>query len=178
LLSANKDIKKNVAMKEIKITTIVRSYEMAELTPEDTLLIEKAKEATRRSFAPYSKFHVGAAILLSNGDIVCGSNQENAAFSSGTCAERSACYYAGARYPEAALKKLAIAAWTQEGKPEGLDYDAYFQETPISPCGACRQALMEYENMHGPIEVLLYGKNGVYVVSSIADLLPLTFVEF
>jgi cytidine deaminase len=77
-----------------------------------------------------------------------------------------------------ALKKIAIAAWTKEGKPEGMEYDEYFQPKPISPCGACRQALMEYENMTGPIEVLLYGKEGVYRVDSIAALLPLTFVDF
>jgi cytidine deaminase len=165
-------------MKEIIITTTVRSYEMSELPESDRLLIERAKEATRRSYAPFSKFHVGAAILLGNGETVCGSNQENAAFSSGTCAERSACFYAGAKYPGVALKKIAIAAWTKEGKPEGMEYDEYFQPKPISPCGACRQALMEYENMTGPIEVLLYGKEGVYRVDSIAALLPLTFVDF
>lgn len=97
-------------MKELKITTNVRVYQYDELVEEDKILVDKAKAMTENSYAPYSKFHVGAAVLLSNGKIVGGSNQENAAFPSGTCAERTTVYYAHSKYPEAKFEKLAIAA--------------------------------------------------------------------
>ena len=84
-----------------------------ELSAEDRRLVDEAREATRRSLATYSGFHVGAAILMANGEIVTGANQENAAYPSGTCAERSACFYAAARYPGVAMRKIAIAAWTR-----------------------------------------------------------------
>ena len=127
-----------------------------------------AMEATERSYAPYSRFRVGAAIALDNGVMVPGSNQENVAYPSGTCAERTACYQASALHPGKAMKKIAIAARTSSG----------FQEKPISPCGACRQALAEYEKLYGPMEVLLYGQDCVYVLPSVASLLPLCFTEF
>ncbi len=165
-------------MKEHKIETVIQELEWSELSEIERHLVEEAKEATRRSMAEYSKFHVGAALLLDNGEIVCGSNQENAAYTSGTCAERSACFYAGARYPGVPFRKLAIAAWTSEGKPEGKDWEWYFQPQPISPCGLCRQALLEYETKSGPIEVILYGRDKIYKVKSIADLLPFCFTEF
>lgn len=162
--------------KEIKINIKVCSYE--ELSEQDRHLVDEAKEATRRSLATYSKFHVGAAILLDNGEIVIGSNQENAAYPSGTCAERTACYYASAQFPGVAMKKIAIAAWTRlHGDGEG-DWEDYFQLQPISPCGACRQALLEYENMYGPIEVILYGRKEIYILPSIKSLLPFSFTEF
>lgn len=152
---------------------------MDELDDADRRLVEEARRATRRSYAPYSRFHVGAALLMGNGEIISGANQENAAFSSGTCAERSACFYAGANFPGVAIEKIAIAAWTRLGKDDGTPFDDCFQHKPISPCGNCRQALMEYENKQGkPIEVLLYGTEGVYRVGSIKDLLPLTFTDF
>lgn len=166
-------------MKERKLTTDYKEYSFDELTDADRELVVQARDATRRSYAPYSKFHVGAAIRLANGEIVCGSNQENAAFSSGTCAERSACFYAGARYPDVAMDTIAIAAWSMDGKPDGLPWEEYFQETPISPCGNCRQSLQEYETRSGkPIRVLLYGKNHVLEVPSVSALLPFTFVSF
>lgn len=155
-------------MKTKKIETEVKVYDYDELSDEDRELVDAAKAMTRTSYVPYSKFHVGAAIRMADGEIVRGSNQENAAFPSGTCAERTACYQASALHPGMAMRKIAIAAWT------GGD----FQKSPISPCGACRQALMEYENAYGPIEVLLYGRDEVYVLPSIASLLPLTFREF
>lgn len=156
-------------MNELKITTNIQVYQYNELVEEDKILVDKAKAMTEKSYAPYSKFSVGAALLLSNGKIVGGSNQENAAFSSGTCAERTTIFYAHSKYPDATFMKLAIAA-AKDGK---------FTKTPISPCGACRQAILEYE-VHGgnPVKIYLYGEDGIYVLSSIADLLPLTFASF
>lgn len=165
-------------MKEKEIVIRMKSCRLDELDAADRHLVEEAKEATRRSLATYSKFHVGAAILMDNGEIVTGSNQENAAYPSGTCAERTAAYYASARYPGVPMKKIAIAAWTSEGAPEGLPYEDYFQMSPISPCGACRQALLEYEKLYGDIEVLLYGREEVLVLPSIKSLLPFSFTEF
>lgn len=164
---------------EIKdITAKVKVYRLEELAEADRRLVEKAKEMTANSYAPYSKFHVGAAILLANGEIVGGANQENAAFSSGTCAERSACFYASVTYPGVAFRKIAIAAWTRLRKPAGIADSECFQALPISPCGSCRQALLEYETLYGPIEVILYGAEKVYVLDSVASLLPLCFTEF
>lgn len=165
-------------MKEKDIIIKMKSCSPDELSESDRRLIELAREATRSSLAIYSKFHVGAAILMANGEIVVGSNQENAAYPSGMCAERTAAYYASARYPGVAMKKIAIAAWTREGRPENLEWQDYFQAHPISPCGACRQALLEYEHLYGPIEVLLYGRDEVLVIPSISDLLPFSFTEF
>ena len=155
-------------MKERKIIALLNEYRPDEVPAQYRDLIDAAKAATRRAHAPYSKFHVGAAIRLANGEIVAGANQENAAFSSGTCAERSACFYAASQYPGVAFKQIAIAAYT-----EGA-----FQKSPISPCGSCRQSLLEYEAMHGDIEVVLYGEEAVYVLPSIKSLLPLCFTEF
>lgn len=155
-------------MKIKNIETEIRVYGYEELSGEDRELIDNAKRMTGSSYAPYSRFHVGAAVRMDGGQIVTGANQENAAFPSGTCAERTACYYASARWPGLALKKIAVAAWTG-GK---------FQGKPISPCGACRQALLEYEKMYGDIEVLLYGEDEIYALPSVASLLPLSFTEF
>lgn len=165
-------------MKEFTITTLIKECQPEELSETDRTLIEAAKEATSRSYAPYSKFHVGAAILMEDGSIVTGSNQENAAYPSGLCAERTAAFYASSAYPGMAMKKIAVAAWTQLNRPEGLTHDDYFQTSPISPCGACRQALLEYETLHGPIEVILYGRDKTYILPSIASLLPFCFTEF
>jgi cytidine deaminase len=108
--------------------------------------------------------------LLDNGEIIPGSNQENAAFSSGTCAERSACFYAHARYPEAHFRKIAIAARGNDGE---------FVVEPIPPCGSCRQALLEYETLgKAPVELLLVGRDKVYRLPSIAATLPFAFTEF
>lgn len=167
-------------MKEININIPVKQYEYNELSEADRRLIDKAKEMTRRSYAPYSRFHVGASILMDNGEIVEGANQENAAYPSGTCAERTACFYASAQYPGVGMKKIAIAAWTNlHAQTKSLtDYESGFQKSPISPCGACRQALLEYETLYGDIEVLLYGREKIYVLPSIKSLLPLSFTEF
>lgn len=164
---------------EIKdVVTKVKVYKFDELPESDRHLVERAKEMTAKAYAPYSQFHVGAAILLADGQIIGGANQENAAFSSGTCAERSACFYASANNPGVAFKKIAIAAWTRLHKPATATDAECFQASPISPCGSCRQALLEYEAKYGPIEVLLYGADKVYVLESVAALLPLCFTEF
>lgn len=166
-------------MKELTITTIIRECSFDELSPADRLLVEEAKGMTRNSYAPYSHFHVGAAILLADGRIVVGANQENAASPSGTCAERSACFQAGAIAPGVPFQKIAIAAWTELRKPDGLNYEEYFQDSPISPCGACRQALLEYETIgKEPVEVILYGRKRCYIFPSIASLLPYCFTDF
>ena len=151
-----------------KIETEVRVFGYDELPAEDRELVDAAKGMTRNSYAPYSKFHVGAAIRMEDGRIVLGANQENAAYPSGTCAERTACFQASALYPGVRMRKIAVAAWT----------GGEFQGKPISPCGACRQALVEYEKLYGPMEVLLYGREGVYVLPSVSSLLPLSFTEF
>ena len=165
-------------MKEFTITALVKELSADELSAADRELVEAAKAATSRSYAPYSKFHVGAAIRMADGSIVAGSNQENAAYPSGTCAERTAAYYASAAYPGLPMKKIAVAASTRDGRPEGLPADAYFQALPISPCGACRQALLEYEKLYGPMEVILYGREKIYIFPSIKSLLPFSFTEF
>lgn len=165
-------------MREFTITTLVREYAPEELPEEYISLVEAAKSATATSFARYSGFHVGAAIMMADGEIVAGSNQENAAYPSSLCAERTAAYYASASHPGMAMRKIAIAAWTKLHKPEGLPHEAYFQDTPISPCGACRQALLEYEAAYGEMEVILYGRKKVFVFPSVASLLPFCFTDF
>ena len=125
-------------MKKIDIVVPVQSVEYSELTAEQQRVVDEARDATLRSYAPYSKFRVGAAILLSDGSVVTGSNQENVAYPSGTCAERTACYYAGANHPEARFEKIAISAHGTDGEEVSM---------PIPPCGACRQALLEYEKL-------------------------------
>lgn len=153
-------------MKEIKIEIPVYSCTYSELGTEEQQLINAACKATERSYAPYSHFSVGAAALLENGMVVTGTNQENAAYPSGTCAERTTIFYANSQYPDQAVKTLAIAARSEEG----------FLDTPISPCGACRQVLLETEKRFGKhMRILLYGKKEIYIIQSIASLLPLCF---
>ena len=157
-------------MKETTITIPVIEAQYDELTETDRRLIDEARQATERSYAPYSRFHVGAAILLDNGETLTGATQENAAYPSGTCAERSACYYAHARYPEARFMAIARAARGTDGL-EVAD--------PISPCGACRQALLEYETLAGRnVRVILAGRDRIYILPSVRATLPLTFTEF
>ncbi len=165
-------------MKTLNITTPVRVCSFNELTDEDRKLVEHAKAATRRSYAPYSKFHVGASVLMADGTIIEGSNQENVAYPSGLCAERTAAFYASSAKPGIAMKKIAIAAWTRLHADSDTPWEDCFQASPISPCGACRQSLLEYEALYGPIEVILYGSNDIYILPSIASLLPLSFTEF
>lgn len=157
-------------MKEFNISIPVIEARFDELEPADRRLVDDAREATARAYAPYSNFHVGAAIRLDNGEIVTGANQENAAFPSGTCAERTTCYYAHARWPEAKFEAIAIAA-------RGTDDE--FVADPVAPCGACRQALLEYETLAGhDVKVMLAGRDKVYILPSVRSTLPLAFSEF
>lgn len=139
-----------------------------ELSERDRELVERAIQATANSYAKYSHFCVGAALRLENGEIMIGANQENAAFPSGLCAERSAIFAAQSQHPELAICELAIAARNDEG----------LMSKPISPCGACRQVILEMEDRYQrDVRILLYGTSGVYIIRSVKDLLPLTFVD-
>ena len=151
--------------KEIKIA--YREYgNIDQLEQKDKELAQAAIEALSGSYAPYSNFNVGAAVRMEDGEIVKGANQENAAYPSGLCAERVTMFYANSKYPNVAPKALAIATFA----------DGDFLEEPITPCGACRQVLLETEVRYGvDMDVLLYGKRGIYKLSSIKALLPLSF---
>lgn len=155
-------------MKEIQIPVCIRSFSFEELSPEDCQLIEEAKKATSRSYSPYSHFAVGAAIRLKNGMILTGSNQENAAYPSGLCAERTVLFYASAQYPDQPVQVLAIAARNENG----------FLQTPIPPCGACRQVMLETEQRHHTtLRILLYGEKYIYEIEGTKTLMPLSFGE-
>lgn len=155
-------------MKEININTSFTVYSSAAELPEDVQrLMQHAVAIRKKAYAPYSKFRVGTALLLDNGQIVLGSNQENAAYPSGLCAERVAIFQSGAIYPEAKILKLAVTAAS----------DTNPTLAPIPPCGACRQSISEYEfKQNTPIEIYFMGESGeVYKSNSIANLLPLSF---
>lgn len=155
-------------MKEITINTTISVFNgIPDLPLEIQSLMKLAIETRKNAYAPYSNFKVGAAILLDNGKIVLGSNQENAAYPSGLCAERVAIFQAGAIYPNAKIIKLAITA-ASESNPT---------LSPIPPCGACRQSIAEYEfKQEIPIEIFFMGESGeVYKSNSINNLLPLSF---
>ncbi len=155
-------------MKEVKIESTLYVYEsIEELAVDVKELMSKAVEARNKAYAPYSKFNVGAALILDNGEIITGSNQENASYPSGLCAERTAIYYAGAKYPKANIVKMAITAASQNQKTTA----------PIPPCGACRQAIAEYEvKQEQAIEIYFMGETGSVAKSnSLANLLPLVF---
>lgn len=154
-------------MQTLTHTCHYKLYAYEELPEQDRLLIDAAKQATQQSYAPYSQFHVGAAALLEDGTTITGTNQENAAYPSGLCAERTALFYASSAHPDKAIVALAIAAHT-EGE---------FTCKPISPCGACRQVMLEIEQRHShPIRILLYGTEAVYVIEGgVSELLPLMF---
>ena len=151
--------------KEIKIA--YQEYDStAQLNPSDRELAEAAIEATAGSYAPYSKFNVGAAVRLDNGIIVKGSNQENAAYPSGTCAERTAMFYASAAYPDNAMTSIAIAA----------GQDGVLCDIPVSPCGACRQVMAQYQLKGGQhMSILLVGGCRIWKFEKVDDLLPLIF---
>lgn len=155
-------------MKEIEIKSLFRVYGMDELSQSDRELVSAAMEATKGSYAPYSKFRVGAAARLANGLVFTGANQENAAYPSGLCAERTTLFAANAQYPDQPVLALAIAA--RKGNR--------FMSTPISPCGACRQVISGVEDRFGhPVRILLYGTEGIYECNGIDALLPLRFVD-
>ncbi len=157
-----------INMKEVKIETTLQVYtDIRELPKTIQNLMDAAIEARNNAYAPYSKFNVGAAILLDNEEVVIGNNQENACFPSGLCAERTAIYYAGAKYPKAKILRMAITASSQN----------QVTDNPIPPCGACRQSIAEYEiKQDQPIEIYFMGVKGKVVKSySLANLLPLLF---
>lgn len=155
-------------MKHLKLEAEIDFCSLEELEPEEQNLVNCACKATQNSFAPYSRFHVGAAVLLQNGKIVIGANQENAAFPSGLCAERTAIFAAQANFPDQPIMMLAIAASDDNG----------LRDKPVSPCGACRQVILQMEDRYKqPVEILLYGNEGIYRMKSVKDILPLSFVD-
>ena len=154
-------------MKELILQTQVMTCQFDELEPSLRELVEKAKAMTQNAYCPYSRFHVGAAALLADGQVVKGSNQENAAYPSGLCAERTTLFAANANHPNTPVTALAIACYTH----------GHFTKDAASPCGACRQVMLETEHRYGlPMKVVLYGEDMCYVFNSAADLLPLNFV--
>jgi len=159
-------------MKSLRLEIPLELYETeAELPETERTLLTEARQATHTAYAPYSHFHVGAAVLLDDGTVVTASNQENAAFPSGSCAEQSLIFWVGANHPGKRMEALAVVARPGEGEV----YRA------VSPCGACRQALLEYEKRQGqPLRLLMLGeKPGEVLVSpSVAGLLPVKFDSF
>lgn len=154
-------------MKELILQTKIKVCSYDEFSLEDKEVVDAARAATANSYAVYSKFNVGAAVRLEGGVIVTGSNQENAAYPSGLCAERTTLFWANSQYPASAVLALAIAARTDNGE----------LEMPIPPCGACRQVILETEKRFGnTIKIILYGTKESYIVEEgIKALLPLSF---
>lgn len=153
-------------MKEMDIRIPVRVCQYEELTKQERVLIDLAKATTQKSYSPYSRFAVGAAALLADGTIVTGSNQENAAFPSSTCAERTTLFYANSQHPDTPVTALAIAAQT----------GGNFTDAPITPCGACRQVILGTETRFGQtMRILLYGSKEIYIIDGARSLLPLSF---
>jgi cytidine deaminase len=154
-------IKKNLGFQ------IVEVDDVSELSQQEQKLIGLSREMTAKAYAPYSEFFVGAAVLLENGEIISGSNQENGAYPSGLCAERVAVFAASAMFPGVSMKIIAVSATSSRLK----------MEEPVSPCGACRQVLLEYEILQRkPIKVLLSKENGkILIIEKVHDLLPLSF---
>jgi len=154
-------------MKTTEIKIVVLEFEnKSELPESDQLLLAEARRITALAYAPYSGFHVGAAVLLANGMIITGNNQENAAYPSGLCAERVALFYANANYPDSQVQAIAISA-AKNG--------VLVNET-VKPCGSCRQALAETEvRYETPIRVILDGQDAIFVLEGVESLLPLSF---
>ena len=137
-----------------------------ELPKHDQQLIKAAEQIAQQSYSPYSRFKVGAAILLKNGEIISGANQENAAYPSGLCAERVALFYANSQFPGGAVVKIAIGAFNKKG----------LLEQAVPPCGACRQVMSESEQrFKSPIEVILKGQKNVLILKDVESLLPFSF---
>lgn len=132
-------------------------------------LINKARSAAKKAYAPYSGFNVGAALLLENGEIFTGSNQENAAYPSGLCAERTVLFAAASQFPDVPVMTMVVTAFTK-GK---------FVTLPVPPCGACRQVIVETQNRYkSTIRLIMYADEKTYVMDNAADLLPLPFEKF
>lgn len=160
--------KSTTAMKELEIKTKVTVCSQEELPVDLRELVETAKNKTQDAYCPYSHYHVGAAALLADGQVITGANQENAAYPSGLCAERTALFAANANNPTTPVVALAVACYTNE----------HFTTDPASPCGACRQVMLETEHRFGvPMKVLLYGDRECYVFESAKDLLPVCFTS-
>ena len=155
-------------MKTININIRVEVMQMDELEDADRKLVEEAVKATKNSYAKYSHFYVGAALRLEDGSIVIVAIQENAAFPVTLCAERTAIFSAQANNPELFPDTIAIAARNDNG----------ILDEPVTPCGSCRQVMLEMEDRYKkPLRILLYGNNGVYVIKSVKDLMPLCFID-
>lgn len=155
-------------MKELNIKTSFKIYDsIEELENKSKTLMNHAIEARKNAYAPYSNFSVGCALLLDNGEIIKGTNQENAAYPSGLCAERVAIFFAGSQYPKAKVIKMCITASSNDRE----------SNIPIPPCGACRQSIAEYEfKQDSLIEIYFMGAKGeVYKSDSLKNLLPLVF---
>ncbi|MDR1347440.1 MAG: cytidine deaminase [Prevotellaceae bacterium] len=154
-------------MNEFEINIKAKHYgSISELDETERRLLEAANEATKASYAPYSKFNVGSAVLLENGEIITGSNQENNAYPSGLCAERVAVFYANAKYPNVAIKAIAISSAV----------DNKINDSTVYPCGACRQVLVESENRQNvKIKLIMGSAKSVIVVDSVSLMLPFTF---
>ena len=154
-------------MKTSEIKIVVYEYETIEELPDaDQILLSEARKITKLAYAPYSGFHVGAAVLLGNGKIFTGNNQENSAYPSGLCAERVALFYANANHPESEVKSIAVSA-----AKNGILVD-----DSVKPCGSCRQALAETEvRFENPIRIILDGQNSITVLNGVESLLPLSF---
>ncbi len=153
-------------MKKINFSFEYQEYDQAaDLSADQQELVNRALAISQQAYVPYSKFHVGAALELDNGEIFASTNQENAAYPVGTCAERGLLVYVSSQFPNMIIKRLAVST-------EDL-------QQPLPPCGMCRQAILEYEKKQNqPIEIILSGKSGkVYVLKSAKDLLPLYFDE-
>ncbi|MCD6018586.1 MAG: cytidine deaminase [Bacteroidetes bacterium] len=160
-----------MAKSKISKLSILTEFEVynsiKDLAKKDGELLLEAQKILKNAYAPYSNFNVGAAVLLDNGKIVTGNNQENAAYPSGLCAERVAIFYAGAQYPNVDIKTIAITVKSKN----------IVIKEPLSPCGGCRQAIAEYENKSGKaIRIIMSGEKGqIYIAKSIESLLPLMF---
>jgi cytidine deaminase len=154
-------------MQTTEIRIVVQEFEnIEELPVADRNLLLEARRITAQAYAPYSGFHVGAAILLNNGKVVSGNNQENSAYPSGLCAERVTLFYANANYPDSAVKTIAISAAK----------NGVLVKEPVKPCGGCRQALAEAEvRFENPIRIILDGRDKVLVLNGVESLLPLSF---
>ena len=140
-----------------------------EMDAADRMLVEEAIEAQKGSYAPYSSFNVGAAVLLEDGTVVRGSNQENAAYPSGLCAERTAIFAASANHPGKAMLAIAIVG----------GFDHAVAATPCTPCGACRQVMAEYQTLSGkPMRIIMYGTGRAWKFDRVDDILPFIFDSF
>ena len=156
-------------MKETQFSIKITDYSnKTELDKSDNILVNEATLVCDNAYAPYSKFKVGAAVLLKNGEIITGTNQENAAYPSGLCAERTALFYANSKYPDVPVVAIAVAA-----KNNGN-----FTEQPVGPCGSCRQVILETETrFKTPIKIIMVGSEKISVIDNAKSLLPLSFSE-